>query len=645
MVSELPSLPIGGADRDLILETVGIAVMTIDASGTLLEANEAAVAMFGHAREALLGRNVSMLMPRQHAVAHDGYIRHHLATGERRVIGRGRKVQGLRADGSLFPMHLAVGRLDVGGESYFTGIVHDLSEPERDHESVTRLGHIIEESLNEIYVFAADTLRFTIVNRSAAANLGYHPSELRRMTPVDIKPLHDERSFARLIAPLLSGEMERLKFQTAHERKDGTRYDVEVTLHLSDAVSPPEFVAVVDDVTERNRMLEAVQHAQKMDAIGQLTGGLAHDFNNLLTVIGGNLELLEGALGERGGEDLELVEEARDATRLGASLTARLLSFARRSSLSPETLDLNERVLGLADLLRRSLGESVALQLALAPGLWPVTIDAAFAESALMNLVINARDAMDGRGELLVETGMDTLDAATAKLVGLPPGDYVTLVVADDGRGIDPADLARVFDPFFTTRSGSGGHGLGLSMVYGFARQSGGHVAVESEPGRGARFTLWLPRAVDAASGSASPNGAAEAAEPARAARVLVVEDDERVRRLTVRRLERLGHEALEAVDGPSALALFERHPDVDLLFTDMVMPNGLSGLELARRLRERRPSLPVLLASGYSDELLAADALEDERTRLLGKPYESAALADALGTLLPETLGRREAR
>ena len=385
------------------------------------------------------------------------------------------------------------------------------------------------------------------------------------------------------------------------------------------------------DVTERNRLLATVQQSQKMDAIGQLTGGVAHDFNNLLTVIGGNLELLEATL-----EDalaLELAGEAREAARMGAGLTSRLLSFARRSSLAPEPLDLNERVLGLAGLWRRSLGESIALSFVLAPGLWPARIDPSLADNALMNLAINARDAMAGHGELVVETANRTLDRSAGAAFDLPPGDYVTLAVSDSGTGIKAADLARVFEPFFTTKGAEGGHGLGLSMVYGFARQSGGHVTVESPHGEGARFTLVLPRSAVAEEPKPAPVPRGRAAPERRL--ILVVEDDAAVRRLSVRRLHRLGHDTLEAADGPSALAVFDAHPEIELLFTDMVMPNGLSGLELARALRRHRPALPVLIASGYSEELLTIDALRREGIVRLEKPYDGEALAEALVELL----------
>jgi len=630
------SLPANAADHAHILETVGIAVVTIDNGGTLLEVNEAAVDMFGFKRAAMLGRNVSMLMPQRHARVHDDYLRHYLETGVERIIGSGRKVEGRRADGHLFPMHLAVGRHIADGEVFFTGIIHDLSEPERDVAEATRLGRIVEESINEIYVFDALTLCFTIINASAAANLGYSIDELRAMTPLDIKPSFDRTQFEELLEPLRKGAVDRRRFETVHRRKDGSQYDAEIVLHLSDAVSPPEFVAIVTDVTEHNRMLDALRHAQKMDAIGQLTGGVAHDFNNLLTVIGGNLELLalESLPGE--GNAHELLSEAREAVRMGAGLIGRLLSFARRSNLSPETLDLNERILEVSELLRRTLGEAISFELSLAPRLWPVRIDVSLLENALINLALNARDAMAGRGRLDIATANCRLDGARAAPLDLAAGDYVTLSVTDDGPGIDAADAEHVFEPFFTTKSGSRGHGLGLSMVYGFARQSGGHVELTSRVGEGACFTLYLAR-VEASSLASKTTPTVVSAEVPIRRRILVVEDDAQVRRLTVRRLRHVGQDTIDAPDGPTALAAFHADPDIDALLTDMVMPNGLSGLELAREVRQQRPALPVLIVSGYSEELLPTEVLRDKKVRLLRKPYDSVELIAALQALFDE--------
>lgn len=636
-----PELIKGRADHEEILELVGIAVMTITSEGVLLEANAAASQIFGYDDNEMIGHNVSMLMPAFHAQRHDSYLDKYLRTGQSRIIGEGRKVEGRRIDGTIFPMHLAVGRFERDGEVFFSGIVHDLSDQERVLDRATRFGRIIDESLNEIFVFDVSTLRFTLVNRGALINLGYSIEEMQVMTPFDIKPLFTEASFRKLIHPLLRGDQQRLHFQTVHERKDGSRYDVDIVVHLSDAVMPPEIVAIVQDHTERNRLTAAFHQSQKMEAMGQLTGGVAHDFNNLLTVISGNLELLE--MQEVTADQRELLQEARAASKLGAELTQRLLSFARKSSLAPTPADLNEAILSLSVLLRRSLGSGIRLTTTLSPELAIVTIDAALFDSAIMNLVINAGDAMGEEGELTVETSNRCLSPEEAIRFDLPRGEYVLVIVSDTGHGIEADNLEMVFDPFFTTKSKSGGNGLGLSMVYGFARQSGGHISVESGADSGTCFTLWLPKA-DAASAelaltsSPAKNTETDEVEPGRTpSTILLVDDDDRVRRLTERQLRELHYEVLQADDGPTALQRFRDTKGIDLLLTDMVMPNGMSGYELANAVREHEPELPVIIASGYSEHLATLERLSDAGIQLLRKPYDSAQLKAALTRALDE--------
>lgn len=616
------------ADHEEILELVGIAVMTIDAEGTLIEANVATTEMFGYPIEDLLGKNVQMLMPEHHAVKHDGYLQHHIATGETHIIGSGREVQGLHQDGTIFPMHLAVGRFERDGLSYFTGIVHDLSKQELVQDNVTRFGRIIDESLNEIYVFDANTLRFSMVNRGALENLGYPLEEMLEMTPVDIKPRVTAEEFDRQVLPLRTGELDRLQIQTAHQRKDGTQYDVDIVLHLSDAVSPPEFVAIVQDCTERNQITNALHQAQKMEALGQLTGGIAHDFNNMLTVVSGNLELLENRIND--SLNLELLSEARAAANLGADLTSRLLSFARKSSLIPTTVNINEVVLSLVEMLRRSLGQGIVLHTIMAPELWSVQIDESLLGSALVNLAINAHDAMPKGGEFTIETSNLQLTAGDARRHDIAAGDYVALIITDTGTGIPDELIASVFEPFFTTRQHSSGTGLGLSMVYGFARQSGGHVTVTSEIDKGSVFTLLLPRSDGGVPTPVSDRSRKSENNPM-SLRVLVVEDDELVRRLTARRLQYLGHQVLQAANSVEALQVFNEHPGIELLMTDMIMPESLSGHELALLLREQAPELRVIIASGYSDQLAALEHLPDERMVLLRKPYDNHQLKEAL--------------
>jgi len=622
-----------GANHEEILEQVPVSVITINAQGQILHTNRATADMFGYSDAAMQGKNVSLLMPEHHGKRHDGYLERHLRTGENRIVGKGRLVEGRRADGRIFPMHLAVGKFERDGKIFFTGIVHDLTMHYLARDQASRFGRIIDNSVNEILVFRADSLKFTLANKGALNNLGYSMDELCQMTPVDIKSEHTEESFRKLIAPLYQGETGRLMFQAIHQRKDGSFYDADVMLHLSDAVMPPEFVAIIQDCTERNAMLAAVQQSQKMDSIGQLTGGIAHDFNNLLTVITGNLELLEMTTKDR--ESLELIEEARSASTLGANLTSRLLSFARRSTLVPTQLNLNDVVIDLSDLLKRSVGESISLHTVLEPDIWPVKLDQSRLDSALMNLAINARDAMSGTGTLVIETSNLSLSASEAESFSLPAGNYAVLSVTDTGSGIEASDLNHVFEPFYTTKSKSNGHGLGLSMVYGFVRQSGGHLTVESEIGKGACFKMLLPR--DWQSDNDQEQEEESDSPPNRhyGAKVLLVEDDDSVRRLTLRRLRHMGYRVSEASNAAEALEIYRSHGEFDLMFTDMVMPGELNGLQLAQAIHEQQPDLPVIVASGYSEQLAAKEVASEHGILILQKPYTLDNLALILSKAL----------
>lgn len=503
------------AKLSAILESAVDAIITIDVEGRIESANPAASRLFQHDLADLIGQNINILMPEPHRAAHDGYIAHHLRTGERRIIGIGREVQGQKKDGSVFPLHLSVSRFEIDGAIYFTGIVHDLT-----------------------------TTRQTEI---------------------------------------------------------------------------------------------ALQRAQRMEAIGQLTGGIAHDFNNLLTVVIGNLELMEGQI-----EDeflLTLLGEAQEASELGARLTERLLAFARRSRLEPERVDLNTMVVGLTDLLHRSLGEQIELGSALSTDLWPVRVDRGQVENAIINLAVNARDAMPAGGRLFIETGNVVVDDRfDERMADLKPGDYVRLSISDDGCGIAPEILDRVFEPFYTTKQVGHGTGLGLSMVYGFVKQSKGHATIYSEPGIGTTVNLYLPRHEVVEEGAQGRTDTSHAARGA-GEHVLVVEDDARVRALTVRRLGDLGYRVTEAADGPEALEIIDQIGDIDLLFTDLVMPGGINGYELVERARKRNSGLKVLLTSGYAEDLVNPDKLSERQVRLLRKPYRQADLSEAIRIALSETV------
>ncbi len=392
-------------------------------------------------------------------------------------------------------------------------------------------------------------------------------------------------------------------------------------------------LAGMTDVTERLALEEQLRQAHRLEAVGQLTGGVAHDFNNLLTVILGNAELLNEAL-EADGAQRESAEMIVGAAKSAAELTKRLLAFARKQTLNPTAIEANRLIADMSGLLRRTLGEHIDIDIQGDPALWPALVDAAQLENALLNLCINARDSMPAGGRLVIETGNAHLDEAfAARHIDLRAGDYVRVSVTDTGCGIPAEVISRVFDPFFTTKDKGKGTGLGLAMVYGFVKQSGGHIGIDSAVGRGTSVRMYLPRIDAAPPASAAATGRFKVAHGTET--ILLVEDDEAVRHLARGHLRALGYPVLQARDGTQALELLDRHPQIDLLFTDIVMPGGLSGRQLADVARQRRPGLRVLFTSGYSDDAITHHGRLDPGVELLSKPYRRAELAARIRALL----------
>ena len=497
-----------------ILDTAPEALITIGKSGIIESFSRSAETLFGYGADEVVGRNVSILMPEPYRGEHDGYIERYIRTGEKRIIGIGRVVQGQRKDGSIFPMELAVGEVRIGNEPLFTGFVRDLTATQK-----------IEQELRQ---------------------------------------------------------------------------------------------------------------AQKMEAVGQLTGGVAHDFNNLLTVILGNLEMLEMRLTDP--RQLELVREARETAEHGAQLTERLLAFGRRQPLQPRLIDLGELLREMTPLLRRTLGETITVQGRSDSDLWKVLVDPSQLQNAILNLAINARDAMPSGGKLTITAENSELDPDYARsLAEVRAGRYVLVAITDTGTGMSREVQQRAFEPFFTTKDVGAGSGLGLSMVYGFAKQSGGHVTIYSETGHGTTVRIYLPRAA-VAEEAADVSPAASPLDHFRGQgeTVLVVEDEPRVRRMTIARLQDLGYRVLDAANGPAALTLLDTHPDVDLLFTDMVMPGGMTGADVALSARAGKPGIKVLFTSGYAepDVVRRGQAAEGGWLR---KPYSVLDLARAVREALDE--------
>jgi signal transduction histidine kinase/DNA-binding response OmpR family regulator len=392
---------------------------------------------------------------------------------------------------------------------------------------------------------------------------------------------------------------------------------------------------------ERETAQAALRHAQRMESLGALTGGVAHDFNNLLQVIGGNLQLLSRYIA--GNDRAEKrVQNALAGVARGAKLASQLLAFGRRQPLEPKVVNIGRFIQNMDDMLRRALGEEIEVETVISGGLWNTLIDPGQIENALLNLAINARDAMDGRGQLTIEAGNALLDDEYARLHDdLQAGQYVMVAVTDTGTGIAPEIMERVFEPFFSTKPEGKGTGLGLSMVYGFVKQSGGHVKVYSEVGEGTTIKLYLPRVLESEDVLADP-----ASQPAIGGTetVLVVEDDEDVRETAVAILAELGYRVLRARDALSALSVIDSGVPIDVLFTDVVMPGPLRSPELARKARERLPQVAVLFTSGYTENAIVHGGRLDAGVELLSKPYTREALARKIRHVLANQAQRRVA-
>jgi signal transduction histidine kinase/ActR/RegA family two-component response regulator len=416
----------------------------------------------------------------------------------------------------------------------------------------------------------------------------------------------------------------------------------------------------ISELRDRTRELEAearrravaeetLRQSQKMEAVGQLTGGIAHDFNNLLTVIMGNLDTLRRRLGQAPADQtlagiadriLKPLESASQASRSAAQLTHQLLAFARKQPLKPVAIDLNRLISNMSEMLRRTLGEPISIETVLGGGLWPALADANQLENALINLALNARDAMANGGCLTIETANAYLDDAyVARFGDVAAGQYVILSVTDTGTGIDPAVLEHVFEPFFTTKQAGSGSGLGLAMVHGFVKQSGGHIRIYSEIGHGTTVKIYLPRLASATTVASVPAERAESATVRRARpqeSIMLVEDNDGVRDYARGALEELGYSVLAARDGTEALRIIDG-ARVDLLFTDVVLPGNVGGRVLADKILELRPGLPVLFTTGYTRNAIVHDGRLDPHVQLLGKPYTQQDLARKIREMIDQ--------
>ena len=515
-------------------------------------------------------------------------------------------------------------------------------------ESADRPYRVLIEQIQEGAVTLAADGTILYCNRRLAAMLGLAQE---RITGQSLRPLvtaPDRPAFDRLLEEARSGVARR---ELSLRAVGGTPVPVTMSLSLLESDAGQTLLCGVltdltdqklrlgeladantrlrDEIGERERIEEALRQSQKMEAVGQLTGGLAHDFNNLLTGITGSLELLRMRVAQGRINDIDrYINAAEGAAKRAASLTHRLLAFSRRQTLAPKPSDLNRLVAGMEDLIRRTVAQGVSVETIAACELWTTLVDPSQLENALLNLCINARDAMPGGGKLVIETGNTWIDERGARERELPPGQYVTLRVSDNGTGMAPDVIARAFDPFFTTKPIGLGTGLGLSMIYGFARQSGGQARIYSELGQGTMVCLYLPRhlgdAVDAEPAEALPR----ASRAARDETVLVVDDEPTVRMLVAEVLEDLGYTAIEAADGTAALKVLHSDARIDLLVTDVGLPGGLNGRQVADAARVVRPRLNVLFITGYAESAVLSHGHLEPGMHVMTKPFPMDVLA-----------------
>jgi PAS domain S-box-containing protein len=474
------------------------------------------------------------------------------------------------------------------------------------------------------------------VNPAWTRTLGWSEAELLNRTSEWLEHPDDNGIAQTKIRKLGAGET-TVRFEGRLRHKDGSyRW-----LSWTGVSDQDRNYAVARDVTaekvaaERLRATEeALLQSQKMEAVGQLTGGIAHDFNNLLTGIVGSLDLLQTRLNQGRLDNVaRYIHAAMTSANRAAALTHRLLAFARRQPLVPKTVDVNQLVVSLEDLLRRTIGETIDLAIVAADDLWSTLCDPNQLESALLNLAINSRDAMPQGGSLTIATSNARLDRVTAETPALTPGDYVCIAVTDSGVGMSAEVAARAFDPFFTTKPIGQGTGLGLSMIYGFARQSNGHATIDSRPGRGTSVRVYLPR--HQGDLAAEPDGAAEQPEYAGTGEtVMVIEDEPVVRGVVLEMLAEQGYRVLEAVDGPSGLKILRSNEPVDLLVTDVGLP-GMNGRQVADQARESRPELKILFITGYAESVAISDGFLQPGMEMITKPFELDHLAWRIRAML----------
>ena len=628
--------PDGPDLRQTLFESLPDPAWVYDAETlAFLDVNDAAVARYGYSRAEFLAMTLRDIRPPEDVPVLEASLREN---------GPGYQTSGVfrhRAkSGSLMEVEISSHDVRHGDRPARIVVVRDVTGQRRAQralaESEERYRDLVENAQEVIFSLDLEG-RVLSMNRAAERVTGFSREEAAgRSVFGSLAPGSLERARA-MLEKKLSGVSEPTTYEVELTRKDGDRITLEVNsrLVLRDG-APVAVEGIARDITERRRLEADFQQAQKMEGIGRLAGGIAHDFNNLLTAILGQAELAKLAIDD-GDQPRSELDQIVGSAKRAADLTRQLLMFARKEVTRPEPVSLNELVLDIDKLLRRLIGEDVALMTMPAPGLGLCLVDRGQMEQVLVNLAVNARDAMPHGGRLTIETANVTLDEAYARQrADVAPGAHVMLAVSDSGSGITPDVLAHIFEPFFTTKEAGKGTGLGLATCYGIVRQNHGHIAVYSEAGRGSTFRVYLPR-VEGIAGRAAPVRTPPDAMPAGTETLVLAEDEPRVRGLVATTLRRVGYTVLEASNGREALALARAHAGpIHLLVTDLVMPK-MSGQALAEEMRQLFPGLPVLLVSGYTEDAALRAGELGQGVAFLPKPFSALELARRVRASLDE--------
>jgi PAS domain S-box-containing protein len=643
-----------------LFDAVPDALIVVDGHGRIESANRQAESLFGYPEGGLSGVGVEALMPQEVRDRHHAYRSGYMAAPRIRPMGAtGAPLVGQRRDGSQFPVEIALSPLETDQGLRYLASIRDISETQRSRQAlvrarydalVARIGQQALESADEEAVvmglpaLLAEALGIDMVAvafldergdldirasvgldtalldaqrmHRAAQEVGTGQLRIREGGPTDETarfPLFPPEGSGAVV-PLL--DRDRTRGALIAGASVARRFDHDAMHLLQSAAN------LLAALLQRRRTEEQLAHSQRLDAIGQLTGGIAHDFNNLLTVMSGSLQLLEMECGER-PETAELIASALRSVGRGAELTSKLLAFSRRQRLSPSAVPPARLLRDLELMLRRTLGDTIRLKVVSPEEIPAVYADAAQLEAALLNLALNARDAMPRGGDITLNVHEARVEAGHPR-EGIKRGHYVVFSVVDTGLGMTPETLSRAIEPFYTTKGIGRGSGLGLSMVYGFTEQSGGHFHIDSRLGYGTRVELYLPAV--AASEPASPVPAG--VHPGEGQRVLVVEDEEDVRNIAAAFVRSMGYRVHAVANAADALQCIDGDPTIALLFSDVMLGAGMNGKELAAAARQRRPGLPVVLASGFEDTGVPGDTGTFE---LLRKPYRRADLAAAI--------------